>query len=145
MKRFKAIVSINGWADMYSERFDGIFPDRYYADRYPPTGDAFRYEISGDISDYGTGVTVWDRPEVYVRNSPLFNVRGITAPVMLIHSDMDAFNLNQYEMMFTALYGQKKEARLLRYAGEGHGVSSPGNIRHMWTSIFDWFDKYVKR
>jgi len=50
---------------------------------------------------------------------PLFNVRDITAPVMLIHSDMNGFNLNHYDMMFTALLEHKKEARFLRYAGEG--------------------------
>jgi dipeptidyl aminopeptidase/acylaminoacyl peptidase len=143
MKRFKAIVSINGWSDMYSHRFDGIFAERYYADQIPYIGQATRYEPSGDNSDFGTGVKVWDQPDAYVRNSPLFNAKGITAPVMLIHSDMDAFNLNQYDMMFTALYEQKKEARFLRYAGEAHGPSSPGNIRHMWNSIFDWFDRYV--
>jgi dipeptidyl aminopeptidase/acylaminoacyl peptidase len=143
MKRLKAVVSINGWADMYSDRFDGIFAQRYYSDQFPHTGDPFRYEPSGDETDYGTGVKVWDRPDVYVHNSPLFNARSVTAPVMLIHSDMDGFNLNQYDMMFTALYEQKKEARFLRYAGEGHSPSSPANIRHMWNSIFEWFDRYV--
>ncbi|MBY8824911.1 prolyl oligopeptidase family serine peptidase [Sphingomonas colocasiae] len=143
MRRFKAVVSLNGWSDMYSHRFDGIIHRRYYADRLPFKGESMRYEANGIDSDTGTGVSIWDNPDAYVRNSPLFNAREITAPVMLIHSDMDVFNMNQYDMMFTALYEQKKEARYLRYAGEGHTPSSPGNVRHMWGSIFEWFDRYL--
>lgn len=143
MKRFKAIVSINGWSDMYSHRFDGIVHRRYFSDRLPFKGESMRYEANGIDSDFGTGVSVWDQPDAYVRNSPLFHAREITAPVMLIHSDMDFFNINQYDMMFTALYEQKKEARYLRYAGEGHTPSSPANLRDMWSNIFKWFDQYL--
>lgn len=143
MKRFKAVVSINGWSNMYSHRFDGTFIRRYFADQFPFRGETMRYEASGENSDFGTGVTVYQRPDVYVENSPLTHAPDISAPVMFIHSDFDFFNLNQYDMMFTALYEMKKEARYLRYAGEGHSPSSPANIRHMWTSIFDWFDRYL--
>jgi dipeptidyl aminopeptidase/acylaminoacyl peptidase len=137
--RFKAVVSINGWSDMYSHVFDESFMQRYYADQIPYTGNAMRYEPAS--GDFATGLSVWDSPDVYVRNGALINARAITAPVLLIHSDMDMFSINQYDMMFTALYQQRKEARFLRYTGEGHGPTSPANIRHMWKSIFDWYDR----
>ena len=45
--------------------------------------------------------------------------------------------------MFTALYQQHKEAKLLNYWGEGHAPSSPANIEDMLKNIFNWFDKYL--
>jgi dipeptidyl aminopeptidase/acylaminoacyl peptidase len=61
----------------------------------------------------------------------------------MIHSDMDAFGLSQYDEMFTALYRQRKEARFVRYWGEGHAPSSPANLRDMWERIFAWYAKWL--
>jgi dipeptidyl aminopeptidase/acylaminoacyl peptidase len=65
---------------------------------------------------------------------------GVTAPIMLIHSDMDTFPITQYDRMFTALNLLGKRAELRRYWGEGHSPSSPANIRDMWGEIFEWFE-----
>lgn len=56
---------------------------------------------------------------------------------------MDAW-LEQYKMMFTALYTHGKEAELRIYRGEGHAPSGPANIRDMWNRVFLWFDRYLK-
>jgi dipeptidyl aminopeptidase/acylaminoacyl peptidase len=50
----------------------------------------------------------------------------------------------QYEAMFTALNLARKNAKLMRYWGEGHGPSSPANIRDMWKNIDSWFDTHLK-
>jgi len=41
----------------------------------------------------------------------------------------------QYDEMFGALYRAGKDARYVRYWGEGHGPSSPANIRDLWMRI----------
>jgi len=87
---------------------------RFYADEFPYVGDAWRYESTAG-SDFGVGRSAWDDPGVYIRNSPVFRAKGVTAPIMLIHSDMDTFPLDQYDEMFTALYRQRKEAAFVRY------------------------------
>jgi dipeptidyl aminopeptidase/acylaminoacyl peptidase len=67
----------------------------------------------------------------------------VSAPVLLIHLDMDGFDVTDYTAFLTSLYIYKKDARLLIYQGEGHAPSSPANLRHMWKNIFSWFDGYL--
>jgi hypothetical protein len=143
--RFKAVVSINGWADMWSHYFIGEASPygRFYPDDFPYVGAAERYESKAG-SDFGIGRSAWDASEAYIRNSPVFTAEKVTAPIMLIHSDLDVFPLEQYDEMFTALYRQRKEARFVRYWGEGHGPSSPADIRDMWQRIFEWYGQYLQ-
>jgi dipeptidyl aminopeptidase/acylaminoacyl peptidase len=129
---------------MYSESMESYLKSELYPDQIPFMGDLARYEASaGSGSDFGMGASPWEKPEKYVRNSPLFTVQGVSAPVLLIHSDMDGWG-PQYDMMFTALYAHRKEAELRIYRGEGHAPSSPANIRDMWNRIFYWFDHYLR-
>jgi dipeptidyl aminopeptidase/acylaminoacyl peptidase len=139
--RFKAVVSAIGWSDMYSHYFEGIIYNKFYSDAHPYTGDVTRYESEGD--DFGLGVSPYVNPEKYIRNSPLFHASQINSPLLLIQSDLDAFSLNQYEMLFTALYNQRKEVKFLRYWGEGHGPSSPANIRQSTAAMLAWYDQWL--
>lgn len=139
---FKATVSLNGWSDMYVHYFDASYIQDFYSHEFGFRGSAGRYEATAG-TDFPIGKKPYEDPLAYIRPSPLFNAPSVTTPILLIHSDMDAFSLDQYERMYTALHLQGKQAKLLRYWGEGHGPSSPGNIRHMWNEIFDWFDEYL--
>jgi len=89
-------------------------------------------------SDFGIGRTPFDDPIVYLNNSPVFLARQIEAPVMLVHSDMDASSMSQFDEMYGALLRAGKDARYVRYWGEGHGPQSPANIHDLWTR-FDAF------
>ena len=55
---------------------------------------------------------------------------------------MDSFAMEQFDEMYSALLRAGKDARYVRYWGEGHGPSSPANIRDMWTR-FDAFMEQV--
>lgn len=142
-KRFRAVVSLNGWSDMYIQYTDSNYLRNFYKDEAGGfQGWESRY-LAKAGSDFPIGRKPYEDPEVYVRNSPRFRAPDFTSPVLLIHSDMDVFDLRQYEHMFTALNQLGKPARLVRYWGEGHSLSSPANIRHMWNEIFEWYDRYV--
>lgn len=143
MPRFKATVSLNGWSDMYIHYFESSYLQRFFTRQFGFQGSAGRYESTAG-TDFPIGRKPYDDPMAYIAPSPLFNARGVTAPVMLIHSDMDTFDLGEYERMYTALNLLGKKAKLMRYWGEGHSPSSPGNLRHMWGEIFAWFDEYLK-
>ncbi|MCE9523604.1 MAG: prolyl oligopeptidase family serine peptidase, partial [Alphaproteobacteria bacterium] len=143
MPLFKATVSLNGWSDMYVHYFDATYVQNFYAHEFGFSASAGRYESTAG-TNFPIGKKPYEDPLVYLRLSPLLNAPKVSAPIMLIHSDMDAFALQQYERMYVALNKLGKPAKLLRYWGEGHGPSSPGNIRHMWNEIFDWFDCFVK-
>ncbi len=127
--RFKAVISMNGWADLFSHYFGSSGIYSYAYGEY--FGDFARYDsVSG--SDFGIGQTPFENPEIYYRNSGVFLAPRIQAPVLLIHSDMDSFSMSQFDEMYGALLRAGKDARYVRYMGEGHGPSSPANVRDMW-------------
>ncbi|MDP1875192.1 MAG: prolyl oligopeptidase family serine peptidase [Phenylobacterium sp.] len=84
------------------------------------------------------GVSPWDDPAKYVRNSPVFFADQITAPVLLIHGDGDFVRLSQAQEMFSALYRLGKDAQLLTAYGEGHIISSPANRRAVSAHTLPW-------
>jgi dipeptidyl aminopeptidase/acylaminoacyl peptidase len=137
--RYKAVVSLNGWSDLASSFFGMNWTQELAPTEIPPEGDVGRY-VSSAGSEFSMGGTPWQVPQRYIRNSPLWRSDAVSAPILLIHSDMDAFDDGSYKAFFTSLYTQKKSARLLIYRGEGHSPSSPANIRDMWRNIFSWFD-----
>ncbi len=141
--RYKAIVSLNGWSDPADDFFQMSWSQQFAPTEMPSDGEAEKY-LTPAGSHFSMGGTPWKVPLRYVQNSPLWRSDGVSAPVLLIHSDMDGFADASYMAFFSSLYIQKKDARLLIYRGEGHSPSSPANIRHMWESIFSWFDKYLK-
>jgi dienelactone hydrolase len=141
-RRYQAIVSLNGWTDLANEFFAMNWTQELVPADIPSYGGSARYLSPAGTSFY-MGGTPWKFPQRYIANSPLWHSDTVSAPVLLIHSDMDDHD-DAYKSFFTSLYIQKKDARLLIYRGEGHAPSSPANIRHMWQNIFSWFDKYLR-
>lgn len=145
--RYKAIVSRNGWADFVTHYLlAGSTMQLAHTGPFP--GYKTRYEvpykdINGSVG--GLGKSLWDAPERYTQNSPIFLANKIKTPIMMIHSDMDGgFPMVQYDEMFAALSMLGKEATYVRYWGEGHGRASPANIKDEYERIFAFFDKYLK-
>ena len=141
-ERFRTIVSVNGWADTASHYFGQGVLQTFYPDEFPLGAEFGRYEDTESSSFVGIGGTPWQDVGPYFQRSPVYRANRIKSPVLLINSDMDGFALNQYEMMFTALYRLRKEASLVTYRGEGHGPSSPANIRDFWYRMFSGFDEW---
>jgi dienelactone hydrolase len=141
--RYKAVISLNGWSDLTNDFFAMNWAQELVPADMPSDGDAERY-LTPAGSYFSMGGTPWNIPQRYIANSPLWHSDTVSAPVLLIHSDMDQFDAANYKSFFTSLYIQKKDARLLIYRGEGHTPSSPANIRHLWKNIFSWFDRYLK-
>jgi dipeptidyl aminopeptidase/acylaminoacyl peptidase len=141
-QRYKAVVSINGWSDPYTDFFSANLAEEFEPDEIPNEGDSERYLATAGTA-FSMGGTPWSDPMRYLQNSPLWHSIDVQIPILLIHSDMDQFRVDQYQMFFTSLYLQNKTARLLIYRGEGHSPSSPANIRNMWKNIDSWFDKFL--
>ncbi len=142
-QRYKAVVSLNGWSDIATGFFETSWAQELAPTDIPERGHVDRY-LSSVASSFSMGGAPWQVPQRYIQNSPLWRSDAVSAPVLLIHSDMDQFDDGSYKAFFNSLYIQKKDARLLIYRGEGHSPSSPANIRDMWRNIFSWFDHYLK-
>jgi dipeptidyl aminopeptidase/acylaminoacyl peptidase len=134
-----AIISVNGWANYFSHYFGARGLMRYFHLDQNGGDNRWRYECTGtgpiNSCPFGFGRTALTDPESFARASPVSRAADFSAPVLLVHSDFDYFDMAQYDEMFGALYRAGKDARYLRYWGEGHGPSSPANIRDLWTRI----------
>jgi dipeptidyl aminopeptidase/acylaminoacyl peptidase len=128
---YRAIIARNGWADMFSHYFGSLGVYSYVSARF---GEFGRYDPAIG-SDFNIGSTPFEDPGAYYRSSPVFLAPGIDAPVMLVHSDLDGFSMYQFDEMYSALLRSGKQVRYVRYLGEGHGPSSPANIRDLWNRM----------
>ena len=131
---FGAVISMFGWSNLFSHYFsDGSLASHFLWGELS-YGNFGRYETTAG-QDFGVGLTAFDDPDTYVRNSPVYLAPHINTPILLVHSDMDIFGMEQSDAMFAALNRLGKDVEYIRYWGEGHGLSSPANIRHLWDSI----------
>jgi pimeloyl-ACP methyl ester carboxylesterase len=86
----------------------------------------------------------WEAPQRYLHNSPLYRVKAIQAPLLLMHGDLDYVHIGQSEAMFMALKAEGKTAEFVRYWGEDHVYESAGNIRDAFERIIDWLDRHAQ-
>ncbi len=87
----------------------------------------------------------WNRKDIYIDQSPLFNADKITTPLLLLHGREDT-NVPPGEsyQLFTALKLLGSEVELIEIAGQDHHIMEY-NKRKQWSkTIVAWFDKHLK-
>ena len=91
------------------------------------------------------GATLWERPDLYIKNSPLFNADKVTTPLLIMHNDADgAVPWYQGIEYFTALKRLGKKVWLLEYNGEDHNLVERKNRKDLSVRLGQFFDYYLK-
>lgn len=91
------------------------------------------------------GATLWEKPELYLENSPLFNMPKVKTPVVIMSNDADgAVPWYQGIEMFTALKRLGKPAWLLNYNNEAHNLVQRQNRKDIQIREQQFFDYYLK-
>jgi dipeptidyl aminopeptidase/acylaminoacyl peptidase len=93
------------------------------------------------------GGTLWDKPFLYIENSPVFYAPKITTPLLMMHNDKDtAVPWYQGIEMFVALRRLDKPVWLLNYNNEPHNLSTKSWANRMDLSkrMFQFFNHYLK-
>lgn len=91
------------------------------------------------------GATIWDKPELYIENSPIFHIPNITTPLLIMHNDKDgAVPWYQGIEMFTAMKRLGKQAWLLNYNGDDHNLMQNANRMDLSIRMRQFFDHYLK-
>ena len=73
------------------------------------------------------GVSPWDKPEMYRFESALTHVPEVTAPFLIMHGTADpTVSFTNGLGFYNALRYNNKNAILLAYPGEGHGLRGTG-------------------
>jgi dienelactone hydrolase len=91
------------------------------------------------------GFSPWEKPDVYMYESALTHVPEATAPFLIMHGTADPTVAFQNGLGFyNALRYNGKNAVLLAYPGEGHGLRGLANRRDLTTRYFQFFDHYLR-
>ena len=91
------------------------------------------------------GATLWERPDLYIKNSPLFSLPSVTTPIVIMNNDADdAVPWYQGIEMFTAMKRLNKKIWLLVYNNELHNLSERRNKKDIQIRQQQFFDHYLK-
>ncbi len=90
------------------------------------------------------GATLWENPELYIENSPVFNLDKVNTPVLILHNDGDgAVPWYQGIEYFVGLRRLSKPAWMLNYNGEPHWPLKWQNRLDFNIRMEQFFDHYL--
>lgn len=91
------------------------------------------------------GAALWDQPELYIENSPLFHLPAVTTPLAIMSNDADgAVPWYQGIELFTGLRRLGKPVWLLNYNNEAHNLVHRQNRKDIQRRQQQFFDHFLK-
>ncbi len=94
------------------------------------------------------GYSLWEKPELYIENSPLFHLPKVTTPLVIMANDHDgAVPWYQGIELFTGMRRLGKKVWMLNYNGEEHNLVQRKNRKDIAVreqQFFDWLLKDAK-
>jgi dienelactone hydrolase len=127
---FAAACSASGFCDLiswYGSAVRGEYP-MYHAER----------------SQGRIGATPWQRPDLYVNNSPIFKADKVNAPLLMMQNkNDDVVSFAQGLEFFTALRRLGKRVWMLQYDSGRHSVGEEA-AEDFNTRMTQFFDHYLK-
>jgi dipeptidyl aminopeptidase/acylaminoacyl peptidase len=88
----------------------------------------------------------WNRRDLFVDQSPIFNADKIHTPLLLTHGTVDT-NVppGQSMQIYAALRLLGREVEFLQFAGENHGIENYDRRVAWKKAALAWFDKHLKK
>ena len=113
------------------------------------------YQVTGGSGENGNGYYMqgqgrwgfspWEKPDVYHYESALTHVPETTQPVLIMHGTADpTVSFIEGMNFYNALRFNGKEAYMLAYPGEGHGLRGLANRKDLTNRYFEYFDHFLK-
>lgn len=90
------------------------------------------------------GKSLWEQPEAYINNSPIFRVDKVKTPILLMHTKKDAiYSYSNALEFFTGLRRLGKKAWMLVYSEGNHGITGK-EAEDFSIRMMQYFDHYLK-
>ncbi|HET9014923.1 MAG TPA: S9 family peptidase [Thermomicrobiaceae bacterium] len=135
---------MTNWIVGHTDRFRAAATDRCTANRFSQFGAS---DFAWSSGPWEFGGTPYDNPDGYMERSPITYIKHVTAPMLIIHSEQDhRCPIEEGEQWFVALRLLGKEAEMLRFPNESHGMSRTGRPDHRierLTRLAGWFDEHL--
>jgi acylaminoacyl-peptidase len=103
------------------------------------TSDAYPY-----FAKYWFPGFPWEKPNEYLRRSPLSLVGNVKTPTMLLTGEVDYRTpISESEQFYQALKLRQIDTALVRVPGASHGIAArPSHLIAKVAYILQWFEKY---
>ena len=91
------------------------------------------------------GKTIWEAPELYIENSPLFHLPNVKTPLLIMANDGDgAVPWYQGIELFTGMKRLGKPCWMLNYNGDDHNLMKNANRFDLSIRMRQFFDYYLQ-
>lgn len=113
-----------------------------YGTIMPAEGVSNRYLLEN--GQLRIGATLWEKPALYIKNSPVFYADRITTPLLMMHNEKDgAVPWLQGVELFTGMRRMRKPAWMLQYDDGEHEVGGK-EAQDFTIRMAQFFDHYLK-
>eukprot|EP01133_Synstelium_polycarpum_P010542 gene10542-12265_t len=87
----------------------------------------------------------WDNWEAFTRNSPIYHIKKVQTPLLLLHNDKDgAVDYTQGIEYYNGLRRLNKPVVMITYRGENHGIAKLPNRKDYAVRMMEYFDYMLK-
>ena len=128
---FKAAVSSAGASDLISN--------------YNSFWQNVSSQWNMEVGQTRIGLTLWENPNLYIKNSPIFAADKVKTPILLLQNWED-LNVPWQQGLewFLSLRRLDKPVWMLSYEGEAHGIYNKVNQDDYSCKMFEFFNYYLK-
>lgn len=107
-------------------------------------GSGFSRMFQYEKTQSRIGYTIWERPDLYILNSPVFGLTKVTTPLLIMSNDGDgAVPWYQGIEMYMGLRRLGKPVWMLNYNGDEHNLMQLANKRDLSIRMRQFFDHYL--
>lgn len=87
----------------------------------------------------------WDNWDAFARNSPVYHIKKVQTPLLLLHNDKDgAVDYTQGIEYYNGLRRLNKPVVMITYRGENHGIAKIPNRKDYAVRMMEYFDYMLK-
>jgi dipeptidyl aminopeptidase/acylaminoacyl peptidase len=107
-------------------------------------GSGMNRQFQYESTQSRIGKTIWEAPELYVENSPVFHLPKVSTPLLIMHNDQDgAVPWYQGIEIYTGLRRLGKPCWMLNYNGDDHNLTKLANKIDLSIRMRQFFDHYL--
>jgi dipeptidyl aminopeptidase/acylaminoacyl peptidase len=108
-------------------------------------GSGLNRQFQYEATQSRIGKTIWEAPELYYENSPIFHLPKVTTPLLIMHNDDDgAVPWYQGIEMYNGMRRLNKPCWMLVYNKDGHNLKKLPNKYDLSKRMGQFFDHYLK-
>ncbi len=101
-------------------------------------------DIPGFLPDYFGG-EYWDRMDIFMKHSAMFNIKNVKTPSQVIHGERDVrVPPSQGIEFYTALRRMGIPTEMITYPRTPHGPQEPKFIQDIGERMIAWFNKHLR-